>query len=123
MTNCPICNQPLNNEYECSYLWCDDCTKSWESFLEFGNTKFGDIAEWAANRARDFEKKKAEVLNPKTEDKLKSYLTLETDMLSLDESDPKLETIMDLMGELYYQLSDDDIKFLDSRNPLNKFLK
>ncbi len=62
MKNCPICNQPLNNEYECNYLWCDDCTKSWESFLEFGNTKFGDIAEWAANRAREFEKKKAEVL-------------------------------------------------------------
>ena len=53
--NCPICNR----ETEGDLLWCGDCSDSNDDLI----THFEEeVAEWAANRAREFEKEKTKVL-------------------------------------------------------------
>jgi hypothetical protein len=52
MKNCPICGREKSNG------WCLDCSAKWEDLL--GTAEY--LAEWAADRAREFEKEKAKVL-------------------------------------------------------------
>jgi hypothetical protein len=53
MNKCLICNKRLSD----GLSWCNDCQNECEDL-----TDLAEIAEWAANRARDFEKEKAKVL-------------------------------------------------------------
>lgn len=55
MKNCPICNRKIVEDKK----WCKDCLYK---FQEYNQYQTINIAEWAANRARKFEREKAEVL-------------------------------------------------------------
>jgi hypothetical protein len=60
MTNCPICNRETNQD--CN--WCEDCLTEWKTyhsdyFYEEPPPRL--IAEWAARRAREFERNRAYV--------------------------------------------------------------
>jgi hypothetical protein len=87
MKTCPICNR--EPKYKTSW-WCEDCT------IAYDNSD-GHIAEWAANRAREFEREKAKVLMDEIE-RLKKLVGevdgyIESAMFKLEEdiNEAKLE--------------------------------
>ena len=87
MNNCPICNIETDD-----YGWCDDCAKVFPnehlSYLHYS------MAEWAANRAREFEKEKVKVLMDEIE-RLKKMVGEVEEPIQQNEYSDEFKTVLE----------------------------